>query len=295
MKRYFKLLRVKHYIKNILVLTPLLCSGCLFFTDKLFSGVIAFFAFSSLSSVVYIFNDIRDSEKDRNHPTKRFRPIASGEVSTRSAFILATALLVATFLLNALAFQILSTLLLILYLLLNIGYSLGLKNVPILDVAILVSGFLIRMMYGAIVTGINISNWLYLTVIAVSFYLALGKRRNELKRVENAETRSVLRAYPMSFLDKSMNMFLTLANVFYALWSMDEKTVQHYDNRYLVYSVPIIILISLRYSLIVEGDSDGDPVETLLHDKVLQALSVFYLFAMFYILYFAKTFPADAL
>ena len=295
MKRYFKLLRVPHYIKNIFVLAPLLCSGQLFHPDKFSSGVVAFFAFSTLSSVVYIFNDIRDVEKDRNHPTKCFRPIASGKVSVKSAGILATALLVVSFLLNALVFQSLSTMLLFLYFLLNLGYSVRLKNIPILDVAILVSGFLIRMMYGAIVTGIDISNWLYLTVMAVSFYLALGKRRNELKRVENAEIRGVLRAYPMAFLDKSMNMFLTLGVIFYALWSMDEKTVQHYDNRYLVYSVPIIILISLRYSLIVEGDSDGDPMETLLHDKVLQALSVFYLLAMFYILYFAKAFPIGAL
>jgi 4-hydroxybenzoate polyprenyltransferase len=181
-------------------------------------------------------------------------------------------------------FRITSTLLLALYFALNLGYSFGLKNIPIVDISILVAGFLIRILYGAFVTGITISNWLYLTVIALSFYFALGKRRNELKQV-GGETRKVLKAYPLNFLDKNMGICLTLANVFYALWSMDEKTRAFYENDYLIFTVPIVLLITLKYSLDVEGDSDGDPVEVLLRDKVLLGLCVLYLAAMFAILY----------
>ena len=186
---------------------------------------------------------------------------------------------------NGLSFHWGSTLLLVLYFVLNLGYSFGLKNIPIVDITILVSGFIIRVLYGAVVTDIVVSNWLYLTVIAFAFYLSLGKRRNELKQIGSGETRKVLKAYPISFLDKSMGMCLTLANVFYALWSMDEKTMTFYNNKYLIFSVPIVLLITMKYSLDVEGESDGDPVEVLLHDKVLLALCVIYLAVMFLILY----------
>ena len=285
MKIYLKLLRVHHYIKNFLVFAALACSGQLFNPKKLTSGIAAFVAFCMLSSVVYIVNDIRDREKDRKHPTKCKRPLAAGTVSVQQAWGLAAVLLALVVLCNGFAFRWVSTLLLVLYLMLNLAYSFGLKNVPIVDITILVAGFLIRIMYGAFVTGIDISNWLYLTVIALSFYFALGKRRNELIHIGDGETRQVLKAYPVSFLDKNMGMCLTLANVFYALWSMDEKTRSFYNNDYLIFTVPIVLLITMKYSLNIEGESDGDPVEVLLHDKVLLALCVLYLAAMFVILY----------
>ena len=238
-----------------------------------------------MSSIVYIVNDIRDREKDRSHPTKCKRPIAAGTVSVKGACVLAAVLLVVAAVCNGLVFQLTPTLLLVLYLVLNLAYSFGLKNIPIVDITILVAGFLIRVLYGALVTGITISNWLYLTVIALSFYFSLGKRRNELKQIGSDKTRTVLKAYPLSFLDKSMSMCLTLANVFYALWSMDEKTMSLYNNQHLIFTVPIVLLITMKYSLDIEGESDGDPVEVLLHDKILLALCLLYLVVMFMILY----------
>ena len=285
MKHYLKLMRVHHYIKNFLVFAALACSGQLFHLEKLTAGISAFIAFCMVSSVVYIINDIRDVEKDRKHPTKRKRPIAAGTVSVKRAWGLAIVLLLVAVVCNSLTFHLASTLLLVLYLVLNLAYSFGLKNVPIVDVTILVAGFLIRILYGAFVTEITISNWLYLTVIALAFYFALGKRRNELKQVGDGETRQVLRVYPINFLDKNMGMCLTLANVFYALWSMDEKTMSFYNNAYLIFTVPIVLLITMKYSLDIEGESDGDPVEVLLHDKVLLTLCVLYLAVMFMILY----------
>jgi len=285
MKKYLKLMRVHHYIKNFLVFAALACSGQMFNLEKLMAGMAGFAAFCMVSSVVYIINDIRDREKDRNHPTKCKRPIAAGTVSVKSAWVLAVILLIIAAVCNGVGFQLTATALLVLYLLLNLAYSFGLKNIPIVDITILVAGFLIRILYGALVTGIVISNWLYLTVIALSFYFALGKRRNELKNISTGETRQVLKAYPVSFLDKNMGMCLTLANVFYALWSMDENTRSFYNNDYLIFTVPIVLLITMKYSLDVEGESDGDPVEVLLHDKVLLALCVVYLAVMFMILY----------
>lgn len=285
MKHYIKLMRVHHYIKNLLVFAALACSGQFFHAGKLLTGLLGFAAFCMVSSIVYIINDIRDVEKDRLHPTKCKRPIAAGTVPVKKAWILAAVLCVAALICNGLVFHPMSSGLLLLYLVLNLAYSFGLKNVPLVDVTILVAGFLIRILYGAIVTGITVSNWLYLTVIALAFYFALGKRRNELKQLGEGETRKVLEFYPLNFLNNSMNMCLTLAIVFYTLWSMDENTIASYNNEYLVFTVPIVLLIVMKYSLDIEGDSDGDPVEVLVHDKILLALCVVYFASMFAILY----------
>jgi len=152
-------------------------------------------------------------------------------------------------------------------------------------VTILVSGFLIRVVYGAVITGITISDWLYLTVIAVSFFFSLGKRRGELQKVGGSESRKVLDAYNVNFLDKNMYICLALANVFYALWSMDPDVTAAYNGKRLVLTVPIVLLITMKYSLNIEGDSDGDPVEVLLKDKLLLLLCVVYAAVMMYILY----------
>ncbi len=285
MKHYLKLMRVHHYIKNLLVFAALACGGQLFHLEKLAMGFSAFIAFCMVSSAVYIINDIRDKEKDRKHPKKCRRPIAAGIISVRRASVLAVLLLLVAAICNALVFRAASTLLLVLYFILNLAYSFGLKNMPIVDVTILVAGFLLRILYGAIVTEITISNWLYLTVVAFAFYFAFGKRRNELMQTGNGETRQVLSVYSVNFLDKNMGMCLTLANVFYALWSTDEKTMAFYSNNYLIFTVPMVLLITMKYSLVIEGESDGDPVEVLLHDKVLLALCVVYLAVMFVLLY----------
>ena len=266
MKAYIRLLRPKHCIKNILVLLPLVFSGRLFEPRLLAKGVCAFAAFSALASLVYIINDIRDAERDRRHPTKCRRPIASGAVPVPHAAAEAVGM---GMLLAALAlwgrFSWESWLCLGVYFVLNLGYSLGLKNVPILDIAILVSGFLLRVLLGSAATGIATSGWLYLTVTSVAFYMGLSKRRGEL-RTSSASTRRVLRYYNDAFLSQNMQMCLTLAVVFYSLWSVDR-------GGNLMWTVPLVMCICLRYSMVVEGSSDGDPVEVVFQDKVLLILA----------------------
>lgn len=268
MKNYLRLLRPKHYVKNLLVLLPLFFSGRFFERMPLCVGLLGFAAFCLLSSLVYIVNDLRDAPADRLHPTKCRRPIASGAVGVPSALALAAALGAAVLLLGILArFPAGSWLCMGVYLLVNLGYSFGLKNVPILDVALLVSGFLLRVLFGASVTGITISNWLYLTVVSISFYLALGKRRGELRR-QSDTARPVLRYYNDAFLSRNMSSCLTLAVVFYSLWSVDEANA----GTHLVWTVPLVLCLCLKYSLTVEGNSDGDPVEVIYGDKVLLVL-----------------------
>lgn len=287
MNSYIRLLRPHHYVKNLLVFAALACSGELLDLDKLWRGVLGFVAFCMVSSAVYIVNDIQDREKDRCHPTKCNRPIASGAVPVKKAVVLAGVLLVISAVCSYLTGCGIYSLFLVLYFGINLGYSFGLKNLPILDVTILAAGFLIRILYGAFITETIISNWLYLTVIAFAFYFSLGKRRNECKRMPSGETREVLKAYPISFLDKSTNMCLTLGITFYALWSMDEHTVASY-GQYPVFTVPVVLLIVMKYSLNVEGNQDGDPVEVLFHDIVLLIFCLLYLVTMLLVLYSSR-------
>lgn len=281
-------MRVHHYIKNLLVFAPLVCSGKLFAKEKMLACVFAFLAFCFVSSAIYCINDIRDVEKDRNHSTKCKRPIASGAISICAASIFAACLIALAVTFNCLCFNIHSSVLLLVYFVINIGYSFGLKSVPLLDIAILVAGFLIRSLYGSVVTDIQISSWLYLVIISVAFYLGLGKRRNELKKQGDQDTRDVIKKYPFAFLDRNMYMCMALTFVFYALWTVDEKTIAVYHSNRLIWTVPVVMLIFMKYSLTIEGNSDGDPVEVLIHDKVLLGLCLLYLIMMFALLYFVR-------
>lgn len=287
MRNYIKLMRPKHYIKNFLIFFPLVFSGNFFQKELLGSCIMCFFAFCLSASIVYIINDIKDKEKDKLHEKKKNRPIASGKVSVKNAIVLAILLFFLSYFFQVLASNKLldfSYLYILLYIILNIGYSLGLKNVPLLDVAILVSGFLIRVLYGASIVDVEISNWLYLTVISAAFYLGFGKRRNEIKKVGN-KSREVLKYYNKDFLDKNMYMCLSLTIVFYALWTVDPINVVKASNM-LVWTVPFIMLILMKYSMNIENDSFGDPVNVVLEDKVLIITIILYGITVMSLIYF---------
>lgn len=285
MKKYLKLMRIHHYIKNLLIFAALACSGQLFDWRKLKPGLAGFCVFCLVSSAVYTINDIKDAEKDKNHPTKCRRPIAAGQISKRNAIIFVFVLLGAAAACSALTANILAAALATLYLMLNLAYSMGLKNMPLIDIAILSAGFFIRVLYGAVITGIEVSDWLYLTVITAALYFALGKRRNERRQLDGRDTRRVLKAYPADYLDRSMTMCLTLTNTFYALWCMDTKTISRYGNARLIFTVPMVLFITMKYGLNIESGSDGDPVEVLLHDRSLLVVCALYMLAMFIMLY----------
>lgn len=279
LKNYIKLMRIKHYIKNLLILTPLIFSGGFFDINSIVMVSLGFLSFSLLSSVIYIINDLQDVEKDRKHPKKCNRPIASGAISYRQAYITALVLFTISFFLHCQTkTHIIYYGYLLIYLVINIAYSIELKNRPILDVAILVTGFLLRVIYGGAILNIAVSNWLLLTVTSFSFYLSLGKRRNELIQQKDNKTRKVLLYYNKAFLDKNMYMFLGMANVFYALWSS-------YVSNSMIWTVPIFMLICLKYSLDIEGSSDGDPVEVLINDRLLIGLCIIYGIVIMTILY----------
>lgn len=287
MREYLKLMRVKHYLKNFLIFVPLIFSSNLFNFERLSSSIFAFLAFCCLSSIIYIINDIYDVESDRKHEVKKHRPIASGKISTKSASILMGILFVLMCVLNLISthfkFDIYIWVLLCIYLVTNILYSGFFKNKPIVDIAILVLGFVIRILYGAVVINVEVSNWLYLTVLAMAMYLVLGKRRNEIIK-NGSKSRSVLKYYTREFLDKNMYMFLGLTIVFYSLWCIDINNLERFNNL-LIWTIPLVIMILMKYSLNIDGDTYGDPVDVVLSDKILIGLILLYVFVMIIVIY----------
>ncbi len=290
MKDILRLLRVKHYIKNILVFVPLVFLGDKMTAGAVYASLLGFASFCLISSCIYIINDARDVEKDRLHPTKCRRPMARGAVSVKTGIFIAVlcfALSVALVLLP-IAFCGIgeggksALFWLLLYFALNLAYSFGLKNIPIIDIIILMSGFLIRILFGAALADTFVSSWLYLTVMSGAFYFALGKRRNELAHTQSGSTRKVLASYTHGFLDKFMYVSLAMANVFYALWAKE------YPKHYMILTVPLVVVICMRYSLDVEGDSDGDPVEVVLKDRWLIAFCALFAVLMAGILFLEK-------
>lgn len=270
MKDYIKLIRVKHWIKNILVFSAVFFSGNIFNKSILINIAIAWAIFSMVSSIVYIINDINDIENDRKNPAKQNRPLASGRISVKNAKITVIVLFAIAVFLSTVLYRlnnnIYTYIIPLAYLTVNIFYSKGLKNLPIIDVVILVSGFVLRVIYGGVTTNIEVSKWLYMMVTFGSFFLAYGKRRNEIIK-NGTKARSVLKYYNKDFLDKNMYVALTLAIASYSLWTIDKSTIQRVGNENLFWTIPLVMIIFQQYSLSIEGNSDGDPTEVLLSNQ----------------------------
>ena len=280
---YIRLLRVKHYIKNIIIFLPLVFSKKLFDPVLLTAAICGFAAFSFAASAIYVINDIRDAEKDRTHPTKCRRPIASGAVQKKGAGIAAIGLLILSLVMNYFSSgtELASFGILMGYFVMNLLYSFGLKKIPLVDVTILAAGFLLRLFYGAAITDISLSTWLCLTTVAASFYLGFGKRKGEFL-LETTNKRDVLNSYSYAFLDKSMSMCMTLALVFYSLWTLD---VSYVYGTATIWTVPFLLLIVLRYNFNIEKHLDGDPTEAIWGDPILLVMILIYAVVMFLVLY----------
>lgn len=288
MKNYLKLIRVKHWLKNFLVVLPLFFSINLFNTNLIYKCILAFIIFSFSSSIVYIINDLSDLEKDKLHPIKKYRPLASNKISKKTAIniiiILILLLVPLIGLLYKLQNNIFVILMPIIYIVVNILYTKLLKNVPIIDVTIIVIGFLLRVLYGGVSIDVQVSKYLYLMIIFGSYFLGFGKRRNEI--IKNGyKSRKVLSMYNKDFLDKNMYVAFSLAIVSYTLWCVDPTTIARIGNDYVFWTIPLLMIILQLYSLNIEGNSHGDPIEVVINDKKLLVASIIYIVVMGGIIY----------
>ncbi len=275
MKDYFELMRIRHYTKNLLVFVPLVFSGSLFSGPAWFRSLMGFVLFSLLASVVYIVNDLRDLEYDRNHPVKQNRPLASGRVSgenaLRLAFFLGAGLVGLGY---AAGLSLAAAGILCLYFLFNMAYSFGLKAVPFVDIFIIVMGFVLRVFFGGLLIETAISGLMLLTVMSFATYLAVGKRRSEV-RYHGESRRRVLKYYSEASLDRMMTWSLASGMTVYLMWALSQRGPGG-GASHLGWTVLLVGMITLRYSGHLASEGDGDPAEILLKDRVLLLLSLAY-------------------
>lgn len=286
----FESARPRQSLKNLALLSPLVFSGFLFDPTKIIPALLSVFVFSLITAGVYLFNDLVDLPSDRLHPYKKNRPIAAGKLPSSTAAISAVCLILASLLL-AFGFNFFFFLTEIIYLVLQILYTLWLKKIPILEVMIIASGFVLRVYAGAFAINVHNSVWFLLCVISLALFLAVGKRRAELNTLSASPQRSrrVLSHYSPELLDAYLAMFSTSAWMAYALFTFFEPYQPiHYKfpflidffaqipltvsgtNKWLMITVPLVIFGLMRYmSIIYQSRRAEAPEKVILSDVPL--------------------------
>ncbi|EHK2327997.1 decaprenyl-phosphate phosphoribosyltransferase [Clostridium perfringens] len=259
-----KLMRPKQWIKNFFVFGALIFSYSFLNLNKTIAALIAFILFCLISSTVYIMNDILDVEKDRVHPKKRFRPIASGAISIKQATIALVVLLaismISSFMINKGLFFIL-----VLYFINNIFYSFKIKNIVILDVISIAVGFILRVIAGGVAIDVSLSGWILLCTFFISLFLGFEKRRNEIIKLEGKanEHRKILDDYSDELLKQFSDITLTCTVISYAMY-----TFVAYENAYMMITNIFVVYGLFRYKyLSMKKGQGGSPTETVMTDK----------------------------
>jgi decaprenyl-phosphate phosphoribosyltransferase len=270
-------MRPRQWIKNVLVVTAPLAGGRLLERSVLADTALAFVAFCLVSATVYLINDVRDVAEDRLHPRKRFRPIASGELRPAAALVLAAITGVAGFAVGyAASIELCITL--AVYVAVQIVYSMYLKHLPVVDLAIVASGFLLRAIAGGVASGIPLSQWFLLVASFGSLFMVAGKRYSEMKAIgADAGTRRSLERYSESYLRFTWMLAAVMVLISYSLWAFENRFTLWLDVPWTALSIAPFTLGLLQYALEVDAGSAGEPEEVVLHDHVLQGIGLVWL------------------
>ncbi|CEH35607.1 decaprenyl-phosphate phosphoribosyltransferase [Romboutsia lituseburensis] len=266
LKDYIKLMRPKQYIKNLFVVAALIFSNKILDLNSVFNTVIAFISFCLISSAVYVLNDIVDIEKDKLHPKKCKRPLASGVINKSNAIILLTILVVASISIS-LTVKTSLAFILIIYLFNNLLYSFKIKNIVLLDVFSIAFGFILRVCAGSIAIGVTLSNWIILCTFFLSLYLGLGKRKKEISTLKDnaGEHRKILKEYNDEIINQMMTVVLSSTIVCYALYSTSNKS-----NPNMIFTTIFVVYGILRYNYVITTSDEGNPTDVVLKDTSLQ-------------------------
>ncbi len=281
------LLRPSHYIKNLFVILPLFFSGRISEGNLLEQAMLAIVSFCLIASSVYVFNDIHDLEEDRNHLQNQHRPIASGAVSVRTAYLLDMALTLAAFLL-AWFVNIHLLYVVVGYKLMNILYTLLIKRIAIVDVMVLSLGFVLRLLAGSVATGVQLTEWIIIMTYLLSLLIVLGKRRNDAIAFEQKEIvlRAAVSGYNSLFLNQAMVLLSSVIIVSYILYTISPEIQNRLHTQYLFTTVFWVLAGVLRYlQLLFVFRLDDNPVKLLLKDNPLKLIMLAWLLHFFYFLY----------
>lgn len=274
-----RLLRPLQWLKNLMIFFPPFLAGSLLDPRVSVNGVPAFVAFCLASSGGYILNDILDLENDRLHPLKRYRPLSAGAIKPVTAATLAAVLFFGAAGIAASNLSLRFLLFLLLYLLITIAYSVKVKDIPLLDVFCIATGFLIRLLAGGEAFAVPVSDWLFLTVFLLALFLSIGKRLTEKCSLgSDAERhRKSLSGYPKGFLEGAMYLTGGAVLVTYSLYTISRGGVLH--------TVPLCCFGLLRYIMRVKSGRSGDPTESLLKDPALLLVSLFWVVSISVLVY----------
>jgi len=262
---YLRLMRPKQWVKNVFVLAPLIFSFKLTSISAVTQSCIAALAFCFVASVIYIVNDLMDVEADRQHPKKRKRPLASGKVGKSEAIAFTGILgLITGLILLYGAFNITFYVLLSVYFTLSLGYSLGLKQVPLLELFIVASGYVFRLLAGCAALNVLPSPWMLAATGAVALLITAGKRRAEIaENHDPAQLRRSLKQYNLTFLDSAITMLAAVTVVTYLLFTTSEYAIERFHSSYLVGTSVFVLYGVLRYLQLVKVMAGTDDPTTL--------------------------------
>ncbi len=286
----FKLLRVKQWVKNLFVFLPAIFSGQLLNAETFLHTLEAFFVFCLISSTIYILNDICDRKADREHPRKRLRPIASGKVSVGLASVIAVVIFVAAFVLAWLFFGMNVDVFLIAagYVIMNIAYTLTLKNIAILDVIIIATGFVLRVLMGGAACGIWVSPWLVMMVFLLTLLIAFGKRRDDLilAATDGKKIRKSVTGYNITFINQVISLLAGTMIVAYVCYTLSNDVMMRFASQNVYLTSVFVIAAVLRYlQLIYVREESGSPTDIIYRDRFIQSCCVLWLLSFIFIIY----------
>jgi decaprenyl-phosphate phosphoribosyltransferase len=287
MRPFIKLMRVKEWMKNSFLFLPAFFAGDIFNVPDLVKLASGALAFSFVASSIYIINDYNDRHVDRIHPKKRNRPIASGAVQPSSALAFMAVLAIIgfsiAFFINELFFGILMG-----YFIMNLLYSSGLKNVPILDLFIVALGFIFRTYSGGVIAGIVVSSWLAIMIFLLALFLIIAKRRDDL--VIHSETGEMVRkssaTYNLEFINSCLTLVCAVIIVAYIMYTQSQEVIQRWNTHYLFATTIFVIAGIMRYLQIVFVEKDsGSPTSVLYRDKFILVTIVCWIVSFYIIIY----------
>lgn len=273
-----KLMRPKQWIKNFFVFAAIIFSGKFLDAGLLGANLLTFALFCLTSSSIYIINDIVDIEKDRSHPTKKFRPLPSGKISARAAIICCAVLVAAVAAISYRYLDIRISGIYLLYFAINILYCFILKNIVIIDVMTITLGFVLRVASGGYATGVQVSTWLFLCTILLSLFLALNKRKSEILTLKEdcVSHRRILEEYSVSSIDKMLTTVTPSILMAYCLYTFSST-----QSRTMMFTIPFVLYGVFRYEYLIDKDNAGGKPEDVfwkdfpfLADMLLWGISV---------------------
>lgn len=281
-----KLLRIQHWHKNAFVLLGFFVLGDYGNYDLLFKAIIVTAAFCLVSSSMYIFNDYHDIEADRSHPSKKLRPLAGGAIRIKTALFLAVMLclsgLIISFYVNIIALLVIS-----LYVLNNVTYSLVLKRYPIIDVFQIGFGFMLRIFAGTAGIGIHISEWMILTGFMISLLIGFSKRFAELSyNPDSQKQRGVLQEYSLEILKAFMIIMAASTIITYSLYTLSPRSIELHGTTNLIYTTPFVVFGIFRFLYLVLFHKSGDdPSSQIFKDRQLVITVILWVLTYGFIIY----------